>query len=577
MCVDTDYGFYSPYALEGCGDWLRIARAPRSESLCEENLANLQYFLSNCMVNDESCRDGIDIDFLPTRLIDLDQSEDGNMLYLVETRPEPVAAMYSWMALSYCWGQDSVNQFRTTKENYSNHLAGFSLQSVSKVIQDAVVVARALRIKVRYLWVDAVCIVQDDREDWIRESRIMGDVYEGAYITLGAMASHSSNRGFLERRIPRSITMPFRSTIKPDIKGSFRLHAVDIEPYCLRDASALGNYGLDKALSSWNKRAWTLQERFLARRLLLFGKRAITFSCKRTCQIEPFLVPTLRTETSFLTKPHDPKSNPGWYSLWNSWIAEELSSRDLAFESDLFPCISGLAERASRSGTDKYVAGIWGSNLKMGLLWACKTSKGPTRATQEEHLAKLNNPSTYVAPSWSWASHKNVEFSEFFAIVDSRHQFVDNRDEAEMEAWTTLLTSNPYGEISDAGLEYCGPFVVLSVRLGFTFQDDNGGSSSTKILNRLGTYSAIIRFDWENTGTAQAVDGLGLAPIVSHAVHCHSSKEENKCDHDPAERVAFGLVLYESTAKPGAFYRVGAFTGSWDTFIKVERQSIRII
>lgn len=102
--------------------------------------------------------------FLPTRLIDVGDEVGGLSPRLVLTANlltmynASIAVSLQYIALSYCWGSsnDAATQFKTEKASLPTHLAGFSISSASRVIRDAIVVARSLGIQ--YLWVDALCI-----------------------------------------------------------------------------------------------------------------------------------------------------------------------------------------------------------------------------------------------------------------------------------------------------------------------------------------------------------------------------------------------------------------------------------
>lgn len=130
----------------------------------------------NCRLS-SSCRD-----FMPSRLLDV---SDPNLLKLVEPstmhfRPE------SYNALSYCWGKQTQQAaYVTTPENLAQRKHGFLERELPPTVRDAAVTTR--KLKMRYLWVDALCIMQgpsrEARDDWEAEAGRMGDVYNGAYLT----------------------------------------------------------------------------------------------------------------------------------------------------------------------------------------------------------------------------------------------------------------------------------------------------------------------------------------------------------------------------------------------------------
>jgi len=64
--------------------------------------------------------------------------------------------------LSYCWGKDG--HVVTTKKDLTQHMQAIDLQSLPTTLRDAVPITRLLGF--RYLWIEALCIAQDDDEDW---------------------------------------------------------------------------------------------------------------------------------------------------------------------------------------------------------------------------------------------------------------------------------------------------------------------------------------------------------------------------------------------------------------------------
>ena len=86
------------------------------------------------------------------------------------------------MTLSYCWG--IAEQKPTTKETIDERCKEIMLADLPLTIQDAVEVIRQL--KFRYLWVYALCIIQDCEIDKSKEICKMGGCcidYSRAYCT----------------------------------------------------------------------------------------------------------------------------------------------------------------------------------------------------------------------------------------------------------------------------------------------------------------------------------------------------------------------------------------------------------
>lgn len=338
---------------------------PQAEALCQENVKLVQTALDQCMTAHDKCAAVSRFRAVPTRLIDLSRSKDGETP--LETDGADLAKQPRWAALSYCWGSQikSQAQFRTARDNYDINQAGFALNNVSEVVQDAVTAARTLRI--RYMWVDAICIIQDDNIDWEQEAASMSSVYQGAYVTLVPLASDSCQKGFLEREQRPSFTMDFASSINPAVQGQYiittwRGFATLLFDHNLRDR------GLEEEYSPLAQRAWALQESMLSTRRLYFGQNYLRFKCPQLRWDESMLGFGEEQDeplVEFLGRAH----NQEWYQNWNHRVAEMSSRRALTHRADRLPSISGMAHLALRGGpTDAYVAGIWRGGLARGLL-----------------------------------------------------------------------------------------------------------------------------------------------------------------------------------------------------------------
>ncbi|KAK5686529.1 hypothetical protein LTS10_002649 [Elasticomyces elasticus] len=130
------------------------------------------------------------------------------MPYLYESTTGDVS---KYVALSYCWGNSG--NLRTLSNNIESHKQGIDRSKIPRTIQDATRLTR--RLGVRYLWVDALCIVQNDPDDWTTEAARMANVYEGAHLVIAATSSPDVNQGFLHWDRPHlRCTKPMCETLR---------------------------------------------------------------------------------------------------------------------------------------------------------------------------------------------------------------------------------------------------------------------------------------------------------------------------------------------------------------------------
>ncbi|OCK95276.1 HET-domain-containing protein, partial [Cenococcum geophilum 1.58] len=153
-----------------------------------------------------------------------------------------------YLALSYVWG--SARQLKLKNEE------------IPKTIRDAIYVCKALHE--RYLWVDALCIIQDDEADKKAQISNMDLVYRNAYITIvGAVGDATTGLPGTRTNYPR------REAVKASIQGLMLSSAPSELPEVL-------------SRSLWATRGWTLQEQLMSRRLLVFTDRIVYFNCQET-------------------------------------------------------------------------------------------------------------------------------------------------------------------------------------------------------------------------------------------------------------------------------------------------------
>jgi hypothetical protein len=285
--------------------------------------------------------------------------------------------------------------FLTVRSNIDSRLLGFSLDELPHTLQDAVRTVRALDIE--YIWIDALCIIQDDPGDWAQEASRMGEVYGHANVTIAATTSESSFDGFLQNREPSyrwSSNFIFKEV------QSFRSDVLVEEPGVLHFRYPLET-SVAKHLEScrWETRGWTLQEKLLSTRNLYFTKDVIYLECA-TSQIlespgykapERTELPMLLAESRAISSTERLSKREIYLSRWYDVVAM-YTRRDMTAVADKLPAMDGLAATLKDVINDTYVYGLWRTDLHRGLLWH----------------TWLNSPwkhprGGYRAPTWSWA------------------------------------------------------------------------------------------------------------------------------------------------------------------------------
>ncbi|KAF3802795.1 hypothetical protein GCG54_00014032, partial [Colletotrichum gloeosporioides] len=201
---------------------------------------------------------------LPTRVLDVGIHDEQTNIKLCEVRN----ASGKYAALSYMWGQGK-DHFRTTIASLEDYKAGIEIKAMPQTFQDAVITTR--RLGLRYLWIDALCIIQDDTTDWGREAAKMGDVYSNAYIVLSVLKSSNDGAGFLGP--PETLSYATCPYTAQGVTGTLFVCDIPRTQSCYISSE---DFVWDEPLS---KRGWTLQERWLAPRLVHFGPQQMMFEC----------------------------------------------------------------------------------------------------------------------------------------------------------------------------------------------------------------------------------------------------------------------------------------------------------
>lgn len=129
----------------------------------------------------------------PSRLLDIGHQSSGEvtikLIQTAEVKPDG-----DYVTLSHCWGKGVL--VTTLQKNLEDFLV--KVPSLPKTFEDTIFATQMLGV--RYLWIDSLCIIQDDGDDWMKESSLMDKVYKNALCNLSASASMSSSDGLFRPR-----------------------------------------------------------------------------------------------------------------------------------------------------------------------------------------------------------------------------------------------------------------------------------------------------------------------------------------------------------------------------------------
>jgi len=245
----------------------------------------------------------------------------------------------SYAALSHCWG--TIRIITTTRQTYKQRLACIAFQDLSQTFKDAVTLCRAL--KVRHLWIDSLCIIQDDVQDWQAEASKMASVYENARLVLSATAAADGSVGCFGPRSSEATRVYFTE----EEMGGAQIWARDIITH--HEFSELP-FGYQKTPPLF-KRAWCFQERLLATRIIHFTNLEMVWECKSGFGCEcgdgggsvgsnGTFHQILSQATSMVGTDTLTETIQQW---WN--LILDYTRRDITNESDILPALAGLASR----------------------------------------------------------------------------------------------------------------------------------------------------------------------------------------------------------------------------------------
>jgi hypothetical protein len=375
-----------------------------------------------------------------------------------------------YVALSYVWGPQQ--SYVLTQASLSDMRKGLDLGKLPRTLSDAVVASHQLGFA--YIWIDALCIIQDSPDDKGRELPRMADTYRESALTIVVANAAAASEGFFRApEPPRFLVDPFNvefDSANGD-DDSMSLTFAYRAPY---KASA-------DPISS---RAWTLQERVLSQRLLIFSRTGVMWMCKESF-FNPSAAPDAGPPYQTFLRLAPSASDEDKDDVREAWMAirADYTEMDLTYCTDKLPAISALAAEVAKRTRWTYLAGMWKENLFSELHW--KSSKRSPSGGAIILKAPKVRQADYLAPSWSWAS------TGLGGIVDSEDERGD-RDVFHFEI-LSCHTDNadpsfPYGLVNGGCIEVSGK----GVELAWQYEDRPGWDISDISLVETGDAPLIV-------------------------------------------------------------------------------------
>ncbi|RTE78952.1 hypothetical protein BHE90_006561 [Fusarium euwallaceae] len=401
-------------------------------------LQRVKKWISYCESNHQCRSATTTTNWLPTRVIDV--RTDGKGVRLIETAKTNTSPG-RYLCLSHCWGVRRT--LTTTSDNIDDHCTRLDWSQIPRTYQDTICVARLLGIQ--YVWIDSLCIIQDDSNDWARESSAMANIYENAYLTIAATSSEDSSGGlFSPQRVKQEL-----------ICG--RRYGADGAPYLVAAVEDLPHPKLtDESRNLAQKwplltRAWVFQERLLSPRVVHFASPEMFWECREMSFCEcGRLQESVKSHYEKKTTNRDDDPQQLLRKQWLEMV-QSYSALNLSYADDKLPALSGVATKmSSRRSKSRYLAGLWSDSLQFDLLWISKDAMVPGKALNAR-------PDGWRAPTWSWAS---IDAPIKFPLKD--HTKVQIHFKV-LEAYCKPATDDEMGQVSKGSLTIEAPAVLGEV------------------------------------------------------------------------------------------------------------------
>jgi hypothetical protein len=502
----------------------------------------------DCIQNHHECKTEQNaLRRLPTRLVFV--GSGGLPVRVCQSEPLPSDTRY--MTLSHCWGQ--VRFLTLTTKNIIALQRNIAFAHLPATFQDAIKFARY--VGVDYLWIDSLCIIQDSKDDWEKESILMESVYSNGFCNIAAAgASDGSGGCFFNRSSDAHTRLTINTENIPRNQNSWShvrawitgksLKPAENEPYCVKPGEYWfheDNFWSREVISSdLCSRAWVIQERLLAKRVLYFCPTQILFECNRLRACETWQPESLPRNDSdeirailvsanlnFTRRDPKPALEAWVYLVYN------YSGCELTYEKDRLIALAGLARHFQRFLKSQYLAGLWETGFVHQLCW--------------ENRNNSTRPTSYQAPSWSWASNSGgVSYRpETYSNLRSGEVTVDILD-----VGVGTVGGSEFSQVTSGYIKMIGYLIPVSLQHRSTDPDFHEYTGGPYLLEPYtSTFMPDIRDSFESF------------PGVFYCAPLVYTTPGSGYRYRDLEKSTDGLVLKPTGIMKGQYQRVGYFRG----------------
>ncbi|CAJ0550172.1 Ff.00g101020.m01.CDS01 [Fusarium sp. VM40] len=292
----------------------------------------------------------------------------------------------AYATVSYVWGNGHGRQHATRISNIQSRRKSGGLSAVIKDLPKALRQSIDLthQLGIRYIWIDALCIVQNSRHSWNLNARAMHLIYGNSVLTICAADGIDANSGLLaldDNHQTRQMVVNYGPGV------SLMLH---------RPAET------SIETTQWNKRAWTFQERLLSKRCLIFTKGRIFFQCRSTGMSEDVFSDRLGRGWSLdlVRAPLQMLSQLKVRAMWfYAHCVALYTIRDLYEPFDILAAFGGICKLIEKTIRAPFAFGLPTSHFDLALLWQ---PVGRSVLLEEANISNDPKYKDMKFPSWSW-------------------------------------------------------------------------------------------------------------------------------------------------------------------------------